>query len=349
MSDTPSNTFLDGPLGLTYARTALPVIFVMAMNGVLAVTDALFLGYYAGPRALAAVTLMFPAYMLIVVLSTLVSGGMSSLLARHLGGGRTAEARAVFAGAHGLAAAAGGLLIALFLLGGRDVALLAAGGSVGLAQLGLTYLRITVFFSPLLFVLAVNSDALRNEGRAGLMAAMSLLVSLANIGFNYVLIARFGLGVAGSAFGTAAAQALAFAIILGFRLRGRTVLRPSALLQHRLNTDWRQMLALGAPQSLNFAGLALGSAAIIAALQWVQAPAYETTVSAYGIITRVLTFAFLPLLGLSHAMQSITGNNCGAGNWPRAAASLRFAVGAALLYCLAEASDHNPQRTTRPA
>jgi len=42
-------------------------------------------------------------------------------------------------------------------------------------------------FLPLLFVMSVNADALRNEGRVGFMAAMSLLVSRANIGFNYFM------------------------------------------------------------------------------------------------------------------------------------------------------------------
>jgi Na+-driven multidrug efflux pump len=60
---------------------------------------------------------------------------------------------------------------------------------------------------------------------------------------------------------------------------------------------------------------------------------YESTVSAYGIITRVLTFGFLPLLGLSHAMQTITGNNHGAGQWQRSNDSLKFATIAAFIYC----------------
>lgn len=68
------------------------------------------------------------------------------------------------------------------------------------------------------------------------------------------------------------------------------------------------ILVLGAPQSLNFIGLALGSAAIITALQWVGRPGYADTITTYGIITRVITFAFLPLLGLSFAMQTIMGN-----------------------------------------
>lgn len=271
--------------------------------------------------------------MLIVALSTLVSNGMSSLPARYLGAGDLEGARAVFAGAHGLAVVLGAGLILLFVFLGQPMTLLAAGGSDDLAHMGLIYLRITVFFSPLLFVLSVNSDALRNEGCVGFMAAMSLLVSVANIGFNYVLIAVLDMGVAGSAYGTAAAQALAFAIILAFRLFGNTSLRPSTLLQYSIRRYWRRILELGAPQSLNFIGLALGSAAIIIVLQWVGNPGYPDTVSAYGIITRVITFAFPPLQGLSFAMQTITGNNYGAALWQRSDASLRIALWIAFIYC----------------
>lgn len=335
MTDTPTNTFTDGPLGTIYLKTALPIIFVMGMNGLLSVADALFLGIYVGPDALAAVTLMFPIYMLIVALSTLVANGMSSVLARNLGAADMEGARAVFAGAHGLAIGLGAGLILLFVLFGQPVALLAAGGSDTLAQMGLVYLRITVFFSPLLFMLSVNSDALRNEGRVGFMAAMSLLVSIANIGFNYVLIAILDMGVAGSAYGTAAAQSFAFVIIFAFRFFGDTSLRPSTLMSHSVCGKWGRILALGAPQSLNFIGLALGSAAIITALQWVGRQGYADTITAYGIITRVITFAYLPLLGLSFAMQTITGNNYGAALWHRSDASLRMALWVAFVYCAA--------------
>jgi hypothetical protein len=41
MTDTPTNTFTDGPRGTIYLKTALPIIFVMGMNGLLSVADAL--------------------------------------------------------------------------------------------------------------------------------------------------------------------------------------------------------------------------------------------------------------------------------------------------------------------
>ncbi|GGX66007.1 MATE family efflux transporter [Saccharospirillum salsuginis] len=342
LSESPedrSSHFTHLPLPKLYLQTALPIIFVMGMNGLLTVVDALFLGIFVGPEALGAVTLMFPAYMLIVALSTLVASGMSSILARCLGGREFDQARIVFAAAHGLAIVIGTVLIAGFLLAGDALTLRAANGNATLAAMGSVYLRLTVFFSPVLFVLALQSDALRNEGRAGLMAAMSLLVSIANMGFNYLLIGVLELGVAGSAYGTLLAQCLALACIATFRVRGRTPLRLNGPSWHPANWGgigslWSDILRLGAPQSLTFLGLALGSGSIILALQWVGAAGYADTVSAYGIVTRIMTFVFLPLLGLSHAMQSITGNNYGARLWFRSDDSLRLALAIALVYCV---------------
>ncbi|MDV4143542.1 MULTISPECIES: MATE family efflux transporter [Shimia] len=333
MSESSQNSFLDAPLSHLYVKTALPIILIMGMNGFLTVVDAFFLGHYVGADALSAVTLIFPLYMVIVALATLVASGMSSILARYLGGARREEAQRLFASAHWLALCLGGVLILLYLAVGAPMVQIAAGGAGEIAEMAQSYLQILVVFSPVLFILSVNSDALRNEGRVGLMAAMSLLVSLSNIGFNYLLIAVWSYGVVGSAVGTVLAQAVALAIILAVRLRGQTTLRPGAVLRHVSAVEWRPILALGAPQSLNFLGIALGSSAILMALQMFQSPNYAATVSAYGITTRVITFAFLPLLGLSQAMQTITGNNTGAGLWQRRDQSLRVAVFSALVYC----------------
>ncbi|MEO9530384.1 MATE family efflux transporter [Roseibium sp.] len=329
-----ANAFTHGPIGPTLLKTALPIILVMSMNGLLTVADAVFLGLYVGPDALSAVTLMFPAYMLLAALATLVSSGMSSLLARHLGGGRFKEARAVYAGAHGLALSAGTVLILLLLVFGRTATLAAADGAGGIAAMSFTYLAITIGFSPLMFVLAVNSDALRNEGHVLLMAGLSLSVSLANLALNYLLIAVFDFGVAGSAYGTVLAQVSAFAFVTWYRLSGRTALGPKDLVRNPLTSHWRAIVVLGAPQSLSFIGIAFGAAATLAVLQAFGAEGYETTVAAFGVTTRIMTFAYLPLLGLSMALQSMIGNNAGAHLWRRSDDTLRLGLGIALAYSL---------------
>ncbi len=336
LSDHPRhNGFLTAPLGPLFARNALPIVMIMSMTGLFSVVDAIFLGLFVGRDAVSAVTVIFPVSMLLIAISTLVSGGMSSLLARRLGAGDMAGARNVFTAAHGLAIAAAALLIVLFMLVGDAFTRRAADGSAIIADMAYAYLGISVLASPLMFFLSLHSDGLRNEGRAPLLAMVSVLVSIANIGFNYVFIAVLHLGVAGSAYGTVAAQVLAIMTVIVFRLRAQTPLPLSVLHRHRWWGEWGSITTLGAPQCLSYIGISLVSGTVIAALQIGESPGYAATVAAYGIITRIFGFAFLPLLGVALAMQSIVGNNVGAGLHARSDTTLRYALVVAGTYCLA--------------
>ncbi|WP_430472748.1 MATE family efflux transporter [Thalassospira lucentensis] len=332
--DTSIRPFKDLPLIVLFAKIALPVVLVMGMNGMLSVVDAIFLGMFVGADAVGAVTLIFPFMMLITALAALVGSGMSSLLARYLGAGKRDQARTVFAGAHGLSLLIGAMVIIAFVLFGQSVMAIAAGDNPALKVMAYDYLTVMAYGAPLMLLLAVNSDTLRNEGRAGLMAVMSLFVTLANIALNWVLIAKLGLGVSGSALGTVGAQVLALLIVTTFRLWGKTQFRPGCLLKCGITGGWRDIIVLGVPTSLSMLGIAMGAGAVIAVLQIVDVAQYASTVAAYGIITRIMTFAFLPVLALAQALQSITGHNYGAGDWQRANDSLKLGIGIAFGYCL---------------
>ena len=329
------NPFLHAPLAPLFLRTAVPIILIMLTNGVQNLIDAWFLGAYVGAEALAAVTLMFPLFMLMTALSTLVSFGMASALARALGAGDMERSRAVFAGAHGLAMVVCLLLVAVFVAGGRPLAMGLAGGSVPLATMGHDYISILIWFSPLMFLLGINGDALRCEGRLALMTAATLVVTAANIALTWLLVVRLGYGVTGSAIGTVLAQALALGIVGWFRLLGSTPLSWRSLRLAQFGYGWRACLALGAPQSLSFIGIALVAGAVIVSAQRWAGDGYAATVAAYGIITRIMTFAYMVLMGLNMATQTVVGNNFGAGLWQRSDAALKIGLGAAVGYAAA--------------
>lgn len=328
-----ANPFLTDPIGKVLLRTALPIVFLTSVNGLLTVVDAMLLGAFVGPQALGAVTLLFPFSMLMVALSTMIASGMASVVARRLGAGNLAEAQKSFAGAHGLALLVSLGLAAALLLGGPGL-IAAITPDPTLAAMGRQFLTIMVLTAPVMFIVAIHSDALRVEGRVGFMALAGLIVSLGNIACNVVFIAGFKGGVAGSAWGTAVAQALALLLILLYRRAGKSRLRTPRLSRDWWS-DWRAMLALGAPRSLSFLGIALGSAATIAAIRLHAGTGQDELIAAYGAVTRIMTFAYLPLLGLSLAMQAVAGNNFGAGKVARAQATLRLALLVSLVYCTA--------------
>lgn len=337
MSDghSPQNRFLQASPAKIFAQTAVPMILIMLMNGMLHVVDALFLGHYVGAQAMSAIGMVFPLTMILIALSTLVSGGMSSLMARQLGAGAQAGAETTFARAHGLALAIAAVLIGLQLTFGRGVIDALSGGDPVIAQMAYAFLTITVLAAPVQFVLGIHADTCRNEGRAGMMAVMSLGVTLANIALNYLFIAVFDLGVAGSATGSALAQLLGLVLLAFLRERAGTRLPLAVLGRHSWLGGWRAIAGLGAPLSLSFIGVSLSAFSAIFAIRLTAGPAYAETVAAYGLVTRLMGFVFLPMMAMALATQSIVGNNAGAGRMDRARQVLRIALGTALIYSLA--------------
>lgn len=150
--------FTDDPIAKVLLRTALPIVFLTSINGLLTVVDAILLGAFVGPEALAAVTLMFPVSMLLLALSAMVSSGMASIVARQIGAGHLPEAMATFAGAHGLS------ILICFTLGVAFLALsqpviAAVTADPALAAMGHQFLTISVLTSPIMFLVSVHSDA----------------------------------------------------------------------------------------------------------------------------------------------------------------------------------------------
>ncbi|MFT5571839.1 MAG: putative MATE family efflux protein [Cryomorphaceae bacterium] len=303
----------------------------MAANGLITLVDAYYLGEYVGADALTAVTLMLPVYMLLVAVSTLVSSGFSSVLARLLGAKSTLDAGNAFSGAIALSQCVSLVFIVVFLIFGEALTLQLANGSQLLARFGYTCISILIFFSPVVFILGISIDTLRCEGQMRAMVTVTLVSTLLNFVFNYLFIVQLDWGVAGSAFGTAAAQicALAVAIQLRRRADSKTDIQFSGI--SKIRNHWHEFIVLGVPSSLGYVGLSL--TAIIILQIW-NADTYSGTAGAYGIITRLMTFTFLPLLGLSIALQTIVGNNYGAAEFERSTGALKIAIAIAAVYCV---------------
>lgn len=329
----PDNMFLADRLPLLFVKTASPIVLIMLVNGLFTLVDAYFLGEFVGADALTAVTLMFPLFMMLIALSTLVSNGFSSIFARFLGANRKTDANALFWQAIILSLIICCLLISLFLIGGYEVSLQAANGSPELAGMGHTYMLILIVYSPLVFLLGINLDALRCEGRLVTMTFITLLSAALNIWFDYLFIVQLNWGVAGSAYGTVLAQACSLLAIAMVRVSGKF---PTAIKLKNFRfgySYWVELLALGAPSSLGYLGVSLSAGVTLYSLQLWSGASYEATAGAYGIVTRLMTFTFLPLLGISMAFQTIVGNNYGAQNWVRTNTSLKIALVISLVYC----------------
>lgn len=224
-----------------------------------------------------------------------------------------------------------GFIIALF---GRNALGYMVGNFPEIAALGEAYISILIYCSPILGVLVLNTDALRSEGRVKFMSSVMLFSAVLNILFDALFFAYWGFGIAAAAYATVLAQIVSLSIIATYRHRGNALLSLNFSGIRLLRQHLAEVLPLGVPMSLSHIGVALAVGVVNHALLVWSLDNYQTLAGAYGIVLRLMTFAILPIIGISVTLQTILGNNYGARLHERVDASFRFGLQLVLIYCV---------------
>jgi putative MATE family efflux protein len=310
-----SRALLQGPIAGQLARLAWPVLIVLALQTFVGVAETYFVSFL-GTDALAGVALVFPVFMLMTMMSNGgIGGGVSSAVARALGGGRRADAEslathaAVLGGAFGLAFTLG------VWLGGPG--LFRRMGAEGEA------LASAVLYANVMFLSAVPgwianllAAALRGAGNVRVPATVTAAGSLITLALSPLFIFGLGplpgMGVAGAGmalivFNTGAALALA----LYMRSAGSPIRLGAARLEGRLFGD---ILRVGLPSAV---GTVVANLTVVVTTGLVGAYGRDA-IAGYGLASR-LDYILIPLLfALGTASVTMVGTNVGAGRYARA-------------------------------
>src|SRR5277367_5268274 len=117
--DPRTRALIEGPIAATLIRLAAPNVLVMLAQTSVGLVETYFIGKL-GTDPLAGVALVFPLLMLMQMMSAgAMGGGMSSAIARALGGGRRDDANALALHALVIAIVFGPAFTVTFLAGGR--------------------------------------------------------------------------------------------------------------------------------------------------------------------------------------------------------------------------------------
>ncbi len=187
-------------------RYCIPTVFALAINGLYAIMDGLFIGQSAGDAGLTAINMAWPIPALIIATGLGLGLGGSIVFARYLGQGARMTSIKVLKT----------LLIALLIIG---IALsliigfifpwiLQAFGATGeVYQHAHSYLQITVFG----IIFQISGPALlpilRNLGLPIHAMIASCTGMIINLGLNYLFVLVLDMDLAGAALGTVIGQA----------------------------------------------------------------------------------------------------------------------------------------------
>lgn len=329
--DPRTRRLLEGAIVPTLLAMAWPNILVMTAQASTGLIETWWVSHL-GTAALAGMALVFPGFMLMQMLSAgAMGGGISSAVARALGGGRRDDANALVIHALLVNLLLGLVTSAIFLGFGRLI-YSRMGGEGEALEAALTYSNIVFAGNALVWLMNALASLIRGTGN---MLVPSLVVVggvVLLIPLSPLLIFGLGpvpaLGVAGAGLAVVLSTALGVAVLAWYLLSGRSVVRFM-----RVSLQWRlfaEILKVGAVASLS----SLQTGLVVALTTgMVASVAGSTGVAGYGTGAR-LEYLLIPVVfGLGAPLVALVGTNIGAGQQRRALQITLIGGAIAFLLC----------------
>ncbi|HEY4253981.1 MAG TPA: MATE family efflux transporter [Roseomonas sp.] len=323
---------LTAPIVPMLLRMAWPNMLIMLAQASTGLIETWWVSHL-GTDALAGMALVFPPVMLMGMISGgAMGGGISSAIARALGGGRRDDADALVMHAIAINLALGLFFSGLMLGFGRPL-YRALGGEGGALAAALTYSNIVFSGNAMLWVMNGLASVIRGTGNMLVPALVICAGVVLLVPLSPLLIFGFGpipaLGVAGGGTALLVYYTGGAAILAWYVLSGRNLVR-----FRWVRPQWpifRDILRIGAVASISSlqtnVTIALATA-LVAGVAGVDA------VAGFGTGAR-LEYLLVPLaFGLGAPLVALVGTNIGAGQRERA---LRIALtGGAIAFALTE-------------
>lgn len=336
MSTTAMNPrtvrLLQGAIVPTLLSMAWPNILVMLAQASTGLIETWFVSRL-GVDALAGMALVFPGFMMMQMLSGgAMGGGISSAIARALGGRRIEDANALVVHALIINALLGVAFATLFLVFGRSI-YSAMGGRGGSLEAALAYSNIVFGGNIAVWSMNALASTIRGTGNM-LVPAMAVCLGVALlIPLSPLLIFGYGFvpafGIVGGGIAVVFTNLLTMTVLAAYLLSGRALVRPrTGRLRWALFAD---ILKVGAVASVSTLQTSLTIGMTTALVGTAGGP---DAVAGFGTGSR-LEYLLVPLVfGLGAPLVALVGTNIGAGQRDRA---LRIALtGGALAFALTE-------------
>lgn len=323
---TPTTDLTTAPIPTLIRRLAIPAGTGFFFNTMFNVVDTWY-GGRLSTTALAAMSLSFPVFFIVLSIGAGISTGATALIGNALGRGDRAEARRYvfqalsFALINAVALAGLGLAFApriFMFMGARGEYL----------DLAMSYMSVIFCGAPFFLFNFVMNAILNSHGNTVTYRNFLIGGFFLNLFLDpWFMYGGFGIppfGLPGVALATVAVQCLGNFFLFSrlSRLDTLTTFRLGVLRPRR--DCFRELFKQGFPSAMNMMTVTLG----VFIITWFVGRYGREAVAAYGIGTRIEQIALLPVMGLNISTLALTAQNYGAGQIGRIrsvlAISLRY-------------------------
>lgn len=286
-----------------------PSIVMLIFTSIYIVVDGFFVSNYVGKTAFAAVNFIMPYLLLLGALGFMFGTGGSALIAKSMGEGKPAEAKAQFSLFVYVAVGSGVVITVIGLLGLRPVALLLGADGAMLADC-VRYGRIILLALPAYMLQYAFQAFFVAAEKPQLGLAVTVAAGLTNMVLDALLVAVIPLGLVGAALATAMSQAVGGLLpLVYFACPNKSRLR---LGKTRWNGRWLWQVCLNGSSEL-MSNISMPLVGMLYNVQLMRV-AGEDGVAAYGVIMYVNMIFLAAFIGYSVGSAPLVSYHYGAEN-----------------------------------
>lgn len=322
--ENQNSDFTTGSIPVKLIKFMVPIFGALVLQAMYGAVDLLIVGWFGTTAGISAVSTGSNLINLVVFTISGLTMGITVLISRYLGEKKEERIGKVLGGVICFFLILSVVLMILLPLFSKSLAVLMQAPSEAVE---LTSLYVKICGGGIIFVIGYNviSSIFRGLGNSRLPLIFVAIACVTNIIGDLVLVAGFGLNVAGAAIATIFAQAvsvvLSLVIIrkqkLPFRIRKEDI---------RFHEEVGKFLRLGAPIALQEL---LTNLSFLALCAFINRLGLDAS-SGYGVANKIVSFVMLVPSSLMQSMASFVGQNVGAGKEKRATQAMLcgMAIGA---------------------
>ncbi len=306
-----NNILLTGNINGLFRKFVVPSMIAMLITGIQGMVDGLFAGNLLGANAMAGINMAMPFLQLIIALSMIVSIGAQSYMGISLGENNVQDAQDGFKTSI-IFIIVVGLMISVFgLVFNKQIALTLGANAVLLPYVSSYIIAISIIGVPasLSFLFAFSTRMIEKPEKYFYGTIVSLIV---NISLNYLFLAKFKWGVAGTALATGLAYTSVIIVVIWDFLKRDSVIN---VFDGKFNIKTlKPIIYNGSSEGVNSLSSALSAFLFNMAFMQIGG---ELGVAAFTSISYIAQFGTILMFGVSDGIGPIISYNFGSKSYDR--------------------------------
>jgi putative MATE family efflux protein len=299
--------------------TSLNIIAMISMSLYILV-DTFFISMALGPYGLAALNFALPVFGIVFGCGLMLGIGGATKYTIFINQDKKTEANGVFTITIMLMLGFSVLFVVSGIFFANSItAFLGAGGEV--FSMSRDYVQILLIFAPALLINGVLVCFVRNDGAPKLAMLVMSANSLANIGFDYILIIQNEMGMFGAALATGLANIAGLLILSVYFIARKNNFKLKR--QKFSGAISMRIFATGLPSFITEVSVSI---VMIVFNLLIYGLSGNIGVAAFGVIANILIVIIAIYNGIAQGIQPLVSKFFGSGNMPIAKLMLRYAL-----------------------